>query len=109
MSNGRVKKPWKCQGYLNLVFVKLAGKNGKMSASLCIIINTTMSRMVMNEKFLSWHLFEDVFGWAAVFVVSVVLLFVEWSILDPLLAVTFTVFILFNIYKYLKKTLRIFF
>ncbi|MGY8790623.1 MAG: cation transporter [Pseudomonadales bacterium] len=55
------------------------------------------------------HLFEDVFGWAAVFVVSVVLLFVEWSILDPLLAVTFTVFILFNIYKYLKKTLRIFF
>lgn len=63
----------------------------------------------MNEKVLNWHLLEDVLGWAAVLVVSVVLLFVEWPILDPLLAVIFTVFILFNIYKHLKQTLKIFF
>jgi len=63
----------------------------------------------MNEKVLNWHLLEDVFGWAAVFVVSVVLLFLEWPILDPLLAITFTVFILFNIYKHFKETLKIFF
>ena len=27
----------------------------------------------MNEKVLNWHLLEDVFGWAAVLVVSIVL------------------------------------
>jgi len=63
----------------------------------------------MNEKVITWHLLEDVFGWAAVFVVSVVLLFLEWPILNPLLAITFTVFILFNIYKHFKETLKIFF
>ena len=63
----------------------------------------------MNEKVLNWHLLEDVFGWVAVLLVSIVLLFVEWPILDPLLAVTFTAFILFNIYKHFKETLKIFF
>lgn len=63
----------------------------------------------LNEKVLNWHLLEDVLGWAAVLVVSVVLMFVEWPILDPLLAVIFTTFILFNIYKHFKETLKIFF
>lgn len=63
----------------------------------------------MNEKVLNWHLLEDVLGWAAVLIVSIVLMFVEWPILDPLLAVVFTMFILFNIYKHFKETLKIFF
>lgn len=63
----------------------------------------------MNEKVLNWHLLEDVLGWAAVLIVSIVLMFVEWPILDPLLAVIFTTFILFNIYKHFKETLKIFF
>jgi len=63
----------------------------------------------LNEKVLNWHLLEDVLGWAAVLIVSIVLMFVEWPILDPLLAVIFTTFILFNIYRHLKETLRIFF
>jgi len=63
----------------------------------------------LNEKVLNWHLLEDVLGCAAVLIVSIVLMFVEWPILDPLLAVIFTTFILFNIYRHLKETLRIFF
>lgn len=63
----------------------------------------------MNEKVLNWHLLEDVLGWGAVLIVSIVLMFVEWPILDPLLAVIFTTFILFNIYKHFKETLKIFF
>jgi len=63
----------------------------------------------LNEKVLNWHLLEDVLGWAAVLVVSITLLFVDWPILDPLLAVVFTAFILFNIYKHFRETLRIFF
>lgn len=51
----------------------------------------------LNEKVLNWHLLEDVLGWAAVLIVSIVLLIVEVPILDPLLAVGFTLFILFNV------------
>ncbi len=63
----------------------------------------------MNEKVLNWHLLEDVLGWVAVLLVSIALLFVDWPILDPLLAIIFTTFILFNVYKHFKETLKIFF
>jgi len=51
----------------------------------------------LNEKVLNWHLLEDVLGWAAVLIVSIVLMFIEVPILDSLLAVVFTLFILFNV------------
>lgn len=62
----------------------------------------------LNEKVLTWHLLEDVLGWVAVLIVSIVLLFVELPILDPLLSIGFTLFILFNIVKNLKSTLILF-
>jgi len=49
----------------------------------------------LNERVLNWHLIEDVLGWVAVLIVSIVLMFVEWPILDPLLSIGFTLFILF--------------
>ncbi|TRX57963.1 cation diffusion facilitator family transporter [Thalassomonas sp. M1454] len=62
----------------------------------------------LNEKVLTWHLLEDVLGWVAVLVVSVILMFVDWPILDPLLSIAFTLFILFNVVKNLKSTLALF-
>ena len=62
----------------------------------------------MNEKVLNWHLLEDVLGWVAVFVVSIVLMFVEWPILDPILAIGFTLFILFNVLRNVGSTLKLF-
>lgn len=62
----------------------------------------------LNEKVLNWHLLEDVLGWVAVLIVSIVLMFVEWPILDPLLSIFFTLFILFNVIKNLIVTLRLF-
>ena len=59
----------------------------------------------LNEKVLTWHLLEDVLGWVAVLIVSIVLLFVDLPILDPLLSIGFT---LFNVLKNLKKTLALF-
>lgn len=53
----------------------------------------------LNERVLNWHLLEDVLGWAAVLIVSIVLMFVELPILDALLAVGFTLFILFNVVR----------
>jgi cobalt-zinc-cadmium efflux system protein len=62
----------------------------------------------LNEKILNWHLLEDVLGWIAVLIVSTVLLFVDWPILDPLLSIGFTLFILINVTKNLWMTLKIF-
>lgn len=62
----------------------------------------------LNERVLNWHLLEDVLGWIAVLIVSIILLFVDWPILDPILSIAFTLFILFNVFRYLKRTLVIF-
>jgi len=62
----------------------------------------------LNERVLNWHLMEDVLGWVAVLIVSIVLLFVNWPILDPVLSIAFTLFILFNVARNLISTARIF-
>jgi cobalt-zinc-cadmium efflux system protein len=63
----------------------------------------------LNERVLNWHLLEDVLGWVAVLIVSVVLQFKEWPILDPILSIAFTLFILFNVVRNLKDTAKLFF
>ncbi len=62
----------------------------------------------LNEKVLNWHLLEDVLGWAAVLIVSIVLMFVEVAILDALLAVFFTLFILVNVLRNTGQALKLF-
>ena len=66
------------------------------------------SGTTLNERILNWHLLEDVLGWVAVLIVSIVLMFVEWPILDPILSIAFTLFILFNVAKNLFATLKLF-
>jgi cobalt-zinc-cadmium efflux system protein len=62
----------------------------------------------MNEKVVGWHLLEDVLGWVGVLLISVVMLFNELPILDPLFSIVFTLYILWNVFKNLKQTLMIF-
>ena len=62
----------------------------------------------LNERVLNLHLLEDVLGWVAVFIVSIVLMFKPWPILDPILSIGFTLFILFNVFRNLKETLMLF-
>ena len=62
----------------------------------------------LNERVLNWHLLEDVLGWVSVLIVSIALMFWEWPILDPLLSIVFTLFILINVLKNLRKTIKIF-
>lgn len=47
-----------------------------------------------NEKVLSLHMLEDVLGWAGVLIVSIVLRYQDWYILDPLLSIGIALFIL---------------
>lgn len=62
----------------------------------------------LNEKVVSWHLMEDVLGWVAVLIVSVVLMFWDIPWLDPALSIAITLFILFNVFKRLRETVVVF-
>lgn len=66
------------------------------------------SGKTMNERVVTWHLLEDVLGWVAVLIVSIVMLFKDIHILDPILSVLITLYILWNVFKNLKKTILLF-
>jgi cobalt-zinc-cadmium efflux system protein len=57
----------------------------------------------MNERVVSLHLLEDVLGWFALLIGSIVMIFVNVPILDPILSVGISCYILFNVYKNLKS------
>ena len=62
----------------------------------------------LNEKVVSWHLLEDVLGWAAILIGAIVLMFWDVPFLDPALSLLITVYILWNVVKRLKETLYLF-
>jgi cobalt-zinc-cadmium efflux system protein len=62
----------------------------------------------MNEKVISLHLLEDVLGWVTVFIISIVMIFTQISILDPILSILITFYILFGVLKNLKATALLF-
>lgn len=62
----------------------------------------------LNEKVMTWHLLEDVLGWVAILIVSIVLHFKDILYLDPALSILITLYILWNSFKRLKETLFLF-
>lgn len=61
----------------------------------------------LNEKAVSWHLLEDVLGWAVILVGSIILLFFDVPVIDPLLSVFITLYVMFNVGKNIKQILHI--
>jgi cobalt-zinc-cadmium efflux system protein len=61
----------------------------------------------VNEKVISLHFVEDVLGWTAVLIGSIVMLFADVPILDPILSILICCYILYNVYKNLRTTFRI--
>ena len=62
----------------------------------------------LSERMISWHLLEDLLGWVLLLVVSVIMHFVDAPILDPILSVIFTLFILSGVLTTIQKTFRLF-
>ncbi|HEY59309.1 MAG TPA: cation transporter [Anaerolineae bacterium] len=62
----------------------------------------------MHARVITWHLLEDVLGWLAVLIVSLFLLSADIQILDPILSLLITAYVLFNVFRNLKKTLALF-
>ena len=91
-------------------YVKVEGMF--LLAILGVIINgvavwRTHKSSGINERIVSLHLLEDVLGWIAVLVASVVMMFVEVPILDPILSIGISVFVLYNVVRNLIATFNV--
>lgn len=61
----------------------------------------------VNQRMVSLHLLGDCLGWVAVLLGSVVMLFVEVPLLDPILSVCISLYILYNVVRNLIVAFRI--
>ena len=61
-----------------------------------------------NESILSLHFLEDTLGWLAVILMAIILRFTDWYILDPLLSLVISFFILSKAIPRFWSTLKIF-
>ncbi len=61
----------------------------------------------ITEKAVFIHMMEDVLGWVAVLIVSLVMQFYNIPILDPILSIGISVWVMINVYRNLKKTFKI--
>jgi cobalt-zinc-cadmium efflux system protein len=61
----------------------------------------------INEKVISLHFLEDVLGWAAVLIGSIVMKYFDAPIIDPLLSVLIAIIILVNVYRNMRGAFQI--
>ena len=62
----------------------------------------------VNQRTVMLHLMEDALGWVAVLIGSIVMLFADIPIIDPILSLGIALYILWNAFKNLRKVLHIF-
>ena len=80
---------------------------------IAITINVLASLVVgkgktKNESILSLHFLEDTLGWLAVILMAIILRFTDWYILDSLLSLVISIFILTKALPRFWSTLKIF-
>ena len=61
----------------------------------------------INERVVSLHMLEDVLGWVAVLIASIVMQFWDVPILDSILSLLIALYILTNVFKNGKESIRI--
>ena len=61
----------------------------------------------INEKVVSLHLWEDVLGWVAILIGSVLMYFFDIPIIDPILSILISIYILIHIFRNIKISMRI--
>lgn len=62
----------------------------------------------LNQKAVNLHMLEDTLGWIVVFVGAVVMKFTNFVIIDPLMSIGVSIFIVINALKNLKRALDVF-
>ena len=68
---------------------------GIIAVSINVLASLVIRKgQTKNESILSLHFLEDTLGWVAVILMAIVLRFTDWYILDPLLSLAISFFIL---------------
>jgi len=62
----------------------------------------------LNIRVVSWHFIEDILGWIAVLIVSLILLFSDLYILDAILSIMISCYISYHVLKNFKQVLKVF-
>jgi len=70
------------------------------------VLRTSKGKSI-NERVVSLHLLEDVLGWIAVLIGSVLIHFTGLTIFDPILSIGISIFVLFNVLRNIKQILPI--
>lgn len=61
----------------------------------------------LNEKVVSLHLWEDVLGWGAILIGSVIMYFFDVPLIDPILSVLISIYILVHVFRNIKSSMHI--
>jgi cobalt-zinc-cadmium efflux system protein len=62
----------------------------------------------LTEKVVTWHLLEDTLGWLAVLIGASAMALWDLPLIDPLLSIGISVFILWNVFRNLRKVFDVF-
>ena len=82
---------------------------GIIAVSINVLASLVIRKgQTKNESILSLHFLEDTLGWLAVILLAIVLRFTDWYILDPLLSLAISFFILSKAIPRFWSTLKIF-
>lgn len=88
------------ENFPKLFHPEVVNKEGMLILGVIAIMINVLASLVVhkgktaNEAILSLHFLEDILGWLAVILVSIVLRFTDWYFLDPLLSLVISAFIL---------------
>lgn len=85
-----------------MLFLAILG----IAVNLVAMLRLRRGRSI-NEKVVSLHLLEDVLGWIAVLVGSIVMMFVDLPIIDPILSLMIACFVLVNVYRNIRPAISI--
>ena len=82
---------------------------GMIAISVNVLASLVIRKgQTKNESILSLHFLEDTLGWLAVILMAIVLRFTDWYILDPLLSLAISFFILSKAIPRFWSTVKIF-
>ncbi len=77
-----------------------------------IIINGVAALRVkgghsLNERSVYLHIMEDVLGWGAVLIAGIVMQFLDIPVLDPILSIAISLWVLINVFKNIRAVFKV--
>ena len=91
---------------LDKTIISFTGDHESFSNGIGAFVTSNGEKL--NEKAVSLHLLEDLLGWIAVLITSVIMKIFDVSILDPILSIGITIYILWHVIQNYKRIFGIY-